>query len=148
MLLKDVLNWLEKDFGYPVPEDYLDFLRKGDFESSWRKYYVIDSEDDSLEISDWFDYENLKLAYTSSLNEGIVEKYHLPIFDSCGMTVVIDCNKSGKTYGQIFARSQDGIYDDELDKNVYEDLEFVAISFSDIINNLKIQEDLEDMGIW
>lgn len=144
MLLKEVLEWLEDEFEYPVPQDYLDFLKQGDFESSWRKYYVIETQNESLEVSDWFDYENLKLAYDSCLDEEIIEKYYLPIFDSCGMTVIIDCNNMGETYGQIFVSSTNEIYDTEID----EAFEFVAEDFSELISNLKTEEEIEELGIW
>ncbi len=149
MTLNEVLNWLEKEFGYPVPEDYLNFLKKGDFESSWRKYYLIEKEEkEALEISSWFTYDLLAFVYGNCIGEGLIENRHLPIFDSCGMTVVIDCNKKGKTYGQVFVKAQDGFYDIDLEKNIYDDFEFVAISFLELISNLKTREGIQEMSIW
>lgn len=53
MLYEDIADWIEKEFCYPVPEDYLLFVRKGDFKSTLRKNYIIDKEEGSvLEISE------------------------------------------------------------------------------------------------
>jgi len=67
--------------------------------------------------------------------------------DSCGCTIVIDCNPKGESYGQVFSRTPTGYYDENLQDNVYLELDFVAKSFSEIINNLKTTEELEELGV-
>jgi len=148
MLLKDVLDWLKNEFKYPVPDDYLSFLEKGDFVTTSRKNYIVNLEDENiLEISEWFNYDNLSLVYNNCLEEEIIEKSHLPIFDSCNCTIVLDCNNENNSYGCVFSRTPIGHYDETLDKNVYTEFDFVAKSFSKIIENLKTVEELEVMGI-
>ena len=146
MSLKDVLSWLENEFGHPVPEDYLRFLIAGDFITTWRKNYIIDFDnEDILEISEWFTYENLPLVYKNCLEEEMIEKFHLPIFDSCNCTIVIDCNIDSDSYGYVFSRTPVGYYDSGLGKNVYTELDLVAKSFAEIISNLKTTEELEEI---
>ncbi len=148
MSYQDILNWIKQDFCYPVPEDYLYFLKSGDFESTLRKNYVIDRQSESvLEISEWFTYDNIPEIYKNCRKEKIIEKYHLPILDSCGCTVVLNCNPQNDSYGQVFSRTPTGYYDENLQDNVYLELDFVANNFSKIINNLKSTEELEEMGI-
>jgi len=148
MVFQDVLIWIKDDFGYPVPEDYQNFLKTGDFKSTLRKYHVIDLESESvLEISQWFDYDNISSVYTNCRNEKMIERYHLPILDSCGCTIVLDCNPRNESYGQAFSRTPTGYYDESLQDNVYLELDLVATSFPDLINDLKSVEELEDMGI-
>lgn len=140
------MKWLKEDFGYSIPEDYLSFLEKGDFESSWRKYFVIDSEN-ILEISQWYTCERIPEIYKNCREEKMIEKYHLPIFDSCGCTVLLNCNSESDLYGQVFIRTPDGYWDENLKQNIYTELYFVAENFSKIINNLKSEEDLEELGL-
>ena len=78
----------------------------------------------------------------------MIEKYHLPILDSCGCTVVLNCDSGADTYGQICLRTPTGYYDEDLQKNIYDKMEFVAEKFMDIISNLKDAEQLEEMGIF
>lgn len=149
MLFQDFLTWIKQEFGYPVPKDYLSFVQKGDFISTLRKNYVIDRESESvLEISEWFTYDNVTEIYKNCLNEKMIEKYHLPILDSCGCTIVLDCNIKNHSYGQVFSRTPVGYYDENLQDNVYLELDFVANSFFEIINNLKTTEELEEIGIF
>lgn len=148
MSFQDVLIWIKQDFCYPIPDDYLSFLKSGDFESTLRKYYVIDLENESiLEISEWFTYDNISEIYKNCREEKMIEKYHFPVLDSCGCTVVLDCNPQNDSYGQVFSRTPTGYYDENLQDNIYLELDFVANSFSDIINNLKSTEELEEMGV-
>ena len=148
MSFQDVLNWMKQEFCYPVPKDYLSFLEQGDFESTLRKNYIIDMENECvLEISEWFTYDNIAEIYKNCLSEKMIEKYHLPILDSCGCTVVLDCNNQSDSYGQVFLRTLAGYYDENLQENIYTELDFVAESFSEIINNLKSAEELEEMGV-
>jgi hypothetical protein len=144
---------MKNEFTFPIPNDYLDFLTKEDFTSSWRKYFLVrvdgmELDDmDILEISDWFTHENIPIVYNNCLEEGMIEKFHLPIFDSYNCTIVIDCNEKSDTYGYVYSRTPEGYFDEDLQKNVYIEFDFVAKSFSEIINNLKTEEELEDMGI-
>lgn len=148
MLFKEVLDWLNNEFKYPVPKDYLDFLSDGDFETTLRKNYIIDLDNESvLEISEWFTYDNLSLVYNNCLDEEMIEKFHLPIFDSCNCTIVLNCNKEDDSYGCVFLRSPVGYFDETLNKNVYTEFYLVARSFSEIMNKLKTTEELEEMGI-
>ena len=72
--LKDVLGWLKNDFSFPVPDDYLTFLKNGDFKTTLRKNYIIDLDSESvLEISDWFTYKNLSEVYSNSREEKMIE---------------------------------------------------------------------------
>ena len=150
MILKETLNWLEKVYVYPVPKDYIEFIKIGDFESSCRKHYIVGNGDEGiLEISEWFTPDILVFVYGNCIEEEIIKPHYLPIFDSCNLTVVIDCDPNAPTYGQVFTSSpDDGYFDVDLDKNVYEDLNFVAKSFLEIISNLKTTEELETMGVW
>ena len=120
---ENFMAWAEQEFGYQIPQEYLNFLEKGEFDSTVRKYYVID-EENALEISEWF------------------------ILDSCGCTVVLNCDSGADTYGQICLRTPTGYFDEDLQKNVYDEMEFVAEKFMDIISNLKDAEQLEEMGIF
>ena len=78
----------------------------------------------------------------------MIEKYHLPILDSCGCIAVLNCGSGADTYGQICLRTPTGYYDEDLQENVYDEMEFVADKFTDIISNLKNAEQLEKMGIF
>lgn len=122
-------------------------MEKGEFDSTVRKYYVID-EENALEISEWFTSDNIPLIYKNCCEEKMIEKYHLPILDSCGCTVVLNCDSGADTYGQICLRTPTGYYDEDLQENVYDEMEFVAEKFTDIISNLKDAEHLEEMGIF
>jgi len=147
MLLKEVLDWLKNEFGQSVPDDYLSFLKQGDFKTTLRKNYIFkNATEDFLEISQWFTYDNLSFVYNNSLEEDIIEKFHLPIFDSCNMVVVINCNLESEYYGHIFVKDTEGLYDLDLNKDVNE-FKFVTSSFSEIIKNLKSTEDLENLGL-
>jgi hypothetical protein len=148
MSYNDILKWLTKGFGYPVPAEYLSFLQEGDFVSTARMFYIIDRETETLlEISDWFTYDNLISVYRNCCDEKMIEKHHLPIFDSCACTVVIDCNPNAATYGQIFVRTPMGHFDEALRENVCFESSYVAKNFSAILSNLHTIEDLEKMGI-
>ena len=149
MQFQDIKTWLNQEFHYPVPEDYLSFLEQGDFTTTLRSYYIMDIENESvLEISEWFTYDNLSEIYHNCVKENLIEKYYLPVFDSCGCTVVINCNPQSDTYGQVFMRTPAGYYDETLQTNVYMELDFVAKTFDDLIHNLKSAEELEEMGIF
>ena len=145
--LKIFMAWAEQEFGYQIPQEYLNFLEKGEFDSTVRKYYVID-EENALEISEWFTPDNIPSIYKNCCEEKMIEKYHLPILDSCGCTVVLNCDSGADTYRQICLRTPTGYYDEDLQKNVYDKMEFVAEKFMDIISNLKDAEQLEEMGIF
>ena len=58
MTFENFMTWAEQEFGYRIPREYLSFLEKGDFDSTVRKYYVID-EENVLEISEWFTPDNI-----------------------------------------------------------------------------------------
>ena len=147
MVFNDFAKWLTQDFGYPVPDEYLSFLEKGDFISSFRKYYMIDSEN-IIEISKWYTHENISEIYRNCREEKMIDEYHLPIFDSCGCTVILNCNPQNDLYGQVFLRTPTGYWDENLKHNVYLELDFIATNFSKIINNFKSEEELEKMGIF
>ena len=59
---ENFMVWAEQEFGYQIPQEYLNFLEKGEFDSTVRKYYVID-EENALEISEWFTPDNIPLIY-------------------------------------------------------------------------------------
>jgi len=148
MTYRDFLIWAEKEFGFSIPGEYLDFLKNGDFKSALRKNYVVDLESGSvLEISDWFICERVPEIYKNCRDEKLIEKYHLPIFDSCGCTVLLNCNPQSPEYGYVFSRASTGYYDEDLQENVYPELDFAAKSFSEIISNLKSTEELEELGL-
>ena len=50
MTFENFMAWAKQEFGYQIPQEYLNFLEKGEFDSTVRKYYVID-EENALEIS-------------------------------------------------------------------------------------------------
>ena len=50
---ENFMAWTKQAFGCLIPQEYLNFLEKGEFDSTVRKYYVID-EENALEISEWF----------------------------------------------------------------------------------------------
>ena len=77
----------------------------------------------------------------------MIEKYHLPILDSCGCTVVLNCDSGADTYGQICLRMPTGYYDEDLQENVYDEMEFVAEQFTDVIRNLNNAEQLEEINL-
>lgn len=148
MLFQDILKWMVQEFGYPVPEEYVSFLEKGDFTTTANMYYVIDRETEmALEISEWYRYDDLILVYKNCCDERMIEKHHLPIFDSCGCTVVIDCNPQGESYGQVFMRTPTGYFDEELQRNIYLEFDYVAKSLAEILPNLITLDELEEMGL-
>ena len=148
MLLEDVLHWLENEFRYPVPEDYLNFLISGDFTTTLRKNYIVDLDSKSVvEISEWFAYDSLSFVYNNCLEEEMIKEHQLPIFDSCGCTIILDCNDKGKSFGCVFSRSPVGYFDERLEKNVYTEFDSVSESFSEILTNLKTTEELEELGL-
>lgn len=148
MAYQDISKWMAQEFGYPVPEEYKSFLEKGDFNTTVGLYYVIDREAEmALEISEWYKYDNLLSVYKNCCDEGMIENYHIPIFDSCGCVVVIDCNPQGDSYGQVFMRTPTGYFDEELQRNVYLEFDYVANSFAEILSNLITVDELEEMGL-
>ena len=148
MEFREIDKWLKQVFEYPVPEDYFRFFQKGDFTSTARLYYIIDQDSETIaEISDWYTYDNIISVYNNCCEEKMIEKYHLPFFDSCGCTVVIDCNPDGSSFGQVFMRTPTGYFDEDLQENVYLEFDYVADSFTEIFSNLKTVEELEEMGI-
>lgn len=144
---ENFMAWTKQEFGYVIPQEYLSFLEKGEFDSTVRKYYVID-EENALEISEWFTPDKIPAIYKNCCEEKMIEKYHLPILDSCGCIAVLNCGSGADTYGQICLRTTTGYYDEDLQGNVYHEMEFVAEKFTDIISNLKNSEQLEEMGIF
>lgn len=146
MSLNDALNWIKERFPYPVPEDYLSFLKDGDFVSTLRMYYVTD-DGTCMEISEWFNYDDIADIYKNCRDENMIEDYHLPVFDSCGCTAVLNCNKKSDLFGKVFLRTPDGYYDEDLKENIYEELMPAAESFSEILENLKTSDELEEAGI-
>lgn len=144
---ENFMAWAKQEFGYLIPQEYLNFLEKGEFDSTVRKYYVID-EENALEISEWFTPDNIPSIYKNCCEEKMIGKYHLPILDSCGCIAVLNCGSGADTYGQICLRTPTGYYDEDLQENVYDEMEFVAEKFTDIISNLKNAEQLEKMGIF
>lgn len=56
----------------------------------------------------------------------MIEKYHLPILDSRGCTVVLDCNYQSSSYGQVFLRTPTVYYDENLQENIYLKFDFAA----------------------
>ena len=78
----------------------------------------------------------------------MIEKYHLPILDSCGCIAVLNCDSGADTSGQIWLRAPAGYYDEDLQENVYDEMEFAAENFMEILCNLKEAEQLEEMGIF
>ena len=105
MVFNDFVKQLKHDFGYPVLDEYLSFLEKGDFMSSFRKYYMIDREN-IIKISQWYTYENIPKIYSNGREEKMIEEYHLPIFDSCDCTVILNCNPQTDLYGASFLECQ------------------------------------------
>ena len=61
---------------------------------------------------------------------------------------MLNCGSGADTYGQICLRTPTGYYDEDLQENVYDEMEFVAEKCTDIISNLKNAEQLEKMGIF
>ena len=138
---------LPQEFSYPIPEDYLSFLKKGDFASTWRKYYVAD-EDRVLEISDWFPSERIPEIYRNCRGERIIDCCHLPIFDSCGCAVALNCDPQSDAYGNVFLCEPAGTFDEESGQMGSPLTELVASGFTEIMDNLKTGEALEEMGIF
>lgn len=147
MTFENFVTWAEQEFGYRIPREYLSFLEKGDFDSTVRKYYVID-EENVLEISEWFTPDNIPEIYKNCCKEKMIEEYHLPILDSCGCIAVLNCDSGADTYGQIWLRAPAGYYDEDLQENVYDEMEFAAENFMEIFRNLKDAEQLEEMSIF
>ena len=143
---ENFMAWAKQEFGYLIPQEYLNFLEKGEFDSTVRKYYVID-EENALEISEWFTPDNIPSIYKNCCEEKMIGKYHLPILDSCGCIAVLNCGSGADTYADLF-KDATGYYDEDLQENVYDEMEFVAEKFTDIISNLKNAEQLEKMGIF
>lgn len=50
------------------PTRISEFLEKGEFDSTVRKYYVID-EENALEISEWFTPDNIPSIYKNCCEE-------------------------------------------------------------------------------
>ncbi|QDW74150.1 hypothetical protein FND36_08990 [Lachnospiraceae bacterium KGMB03038] len=144
---ENFMAWAKQEFGCLIPQEYLSFLKKGEFDSTVRKYYVID-EENTLEISEWFTPDKIPAIYKNCCEEKMTEKYHLPILDSCGCVAVLNCDSGADTYGQIWLRTPAGYYDEDSQENIYDELEFVAEKFMDIISNLKDAEQLEEIGIF
>lgn len=147
MTFQNFIDWAKHEFNYPIPRGYLDFLEKGEFDSTERKYYVT-AEECVLEISEWLTPDNLPVVYKNCREEGMIEEYHLPVLESCGCIAVLNCNPEMDAYGQIFLSTPTGYYDESIDKNVYEEPQFIAKNFSAVICNLKYAEELEEMGLF
>lgn len=146
MMRQNFKDWADREFGYPIPQEYLSFLEKGEPEPAGRKYYVTD-EGNALEISEWFTPDNIPVIYKNCREEKMIEAYQLPVLESCGCTVVLSCNSDKDTYGHVLLRTSTGYYDESINENIYEELEFVAENFAVIICNLKDAEELEEMGL-
>ena len=100
-----------------------------------------------LEISEWFTPDNIPAIYKNCRDEKMIEVYQLPVLESCGCTVVLSCNSDKDTYGHVLLRTSTGYYDESINENIYEEPEFVAESFTAVIHNLKVPEELEEMGL-
>ena len=148
MTTNEAINWMTTVFGAKLPDDYVAFFKDGAFQSTLRKYYIIDQEAGSaVEISDWFTADTIESVYRNCIAEGLFDSCFIPIFDSCGCTVAIDCDVNSKTYHQLMMRAPNGYYDENSGVNVYEDMEFVAENFTEFIENLKTAEDLEAIAL-
>lgn len=146
IMLQNFMEWADREFGYPIPQDYLSFLEIGEFEPAAGKYYVTD-DGNVLEISEWFTPDNIPAIYKNCRDEKMIEVYQLPVLESCGCTVVLSCNSDKDTYGHVLLRTSTGYYDESINENIYEEPEFVAESFTAVIHNLKDAEELEEMGL-
>lgn len=148
MTTNEAINWMKTVFGEDLPDDYVEFFKNGDFQSTLRKYYIVDQEaGNAVEISDWFTADTIASVYQNCVAERLLDPWFIPIFDSCACTVAIDCRADSETYHQLMMRVPTGYYDENFGVNVYDDMEFVAKNFSEFMNNLKTDEELEAMGL-
>ncbi len=145
MGLQNFKDWAAAWFAYPIPGEYLDFLEKGDFDTTVRKYYVT-GEGNILELSEWFASDDLPEVYENCRKEKMIEEYHLPILDSCGCIAVLNCSRETGAYGQMFLQTSLGEYEEETGENIYERPEFIAGSFLDFLSGLHDAEELEEQG--
>ena len=68
MMRQNFKDWADREFGYPIPQEYLSFLEKGEPEPAGRKYYVT-NEGNALEISEWFTPDNIPVIYKNCREE-------------------------------------------------------------------------------
>mgnify|MGYP005782956567 FL=1 len=146
IMLQNFMEWADREFGYPIPQEYLSFLEKGELEPPGGKYYATDNGN-VLEISEWFTPDNIPAIFKNCREEKMIEAYQLPVLESCGCTVVLSCNSDKYTYGHVLLRTSTGYYDESINENIYEEPEYVAESFTAVIRNLKDAEELEEMGL-
>lgn len=146
IMLQNFMERADREFGYPIPQDYLSFLEIGEFEPAAGKYYATDNGN-VLEISEWFTPDNIPAIFKNCREEKMIEAYQLPVLESCGCTVVLSCNFDKGTYGHVLLRTSTGYYDESINENIYEEPEFVAESFTAVIHNLKDAEEQEEMGL-
>ena len=90
IMLQNFMEWADREFGYPIPQEYLSFLEIGEFEPAAGKYYATDNGN-VLEISEWFTPGHVLLRtstgyYDESINENIYEE---PEFVAESFTAVI-----------------------------------------------------------
>lgn len=131
-------DWVAREFRHPVPSEYRDFLCRGAAgahaaPSVPSRAYLVTGGGDEYEVSEWFSAERIPDIYRCCRAEGLIAEQLLPIFDSCGCVVALDCDEGSSTYGSVLLQAPEGYFDDARQENVYEEPVLLARSFSDVL---------------
>lgn len=127
-----ITNWAAREFGHPIPQDYLSFLAACTAADSCRSYFITDTVG-TLELSKWFAPSDIPTIYRACLAEELIEECMLPILDSCGCVMMLNCDDASDTYGQALLQAPEGCYDEKLQKNTYAEPILLAQSFSELV---------------
>lgn len=147
----DFVDWVEREFRHPVPGEYRDFLFRDAAAAHVKsvtpsRAYLVTADGDEYEVSEWFSAERTPDIYRCCRAEGLIAEQLLPIFDSCGCVVALDCDEHSSTYGSVLLQTPEGHYDEARQENVYEEPVLLARSFSDVLAALGGAQDVAGPG--
>lgn len=125
-------SWAAREFGHPIPRDYLAFIAARSPTDQCREYLATEGGD-VLETSEWFAPADIPAIYRTCCAEGLIGEHMLPTLDSCGCVVALSCDEASDAYGQVLLQPPEGHYDEELQQNVYTEPVLLARSFSELV---------------
>lgn len=139
-------SWVAREFGHPIPQDYLAFIAARSPADRSRAHLVMGNGNE-YEASEWFAPADIPAIYRNCRAEGLIAERLLPILDSCGCVAALDCDESSSTYGCVLLQPPEGRYDEERQENVYAKPVLLARSFTELIARQVDAERLAALGL-